>query len=359
MFCSNCGAKSERDWGFCAKCGMQLSKPPQESADNIDPKPSTDWAGLKSSYSDASSNPYKRKDSSGSNSKRKIGCGGIIFLLIFAGLISSAFRSANSPSEGSAEISPTPSASESPKTPITLEEAILKSSGQSLSEFALVNCEASASLDFDAAERRLSEFKSKFQNVETGRQAVKLLKSIKLPSTNFRSEFEADFLKNVNDRLSVIEGQINFDEYVKGGENWRDALASAILENCPLEGDYQETIEALVALENDANRVRTLSANVPWYPDGFSSYSSNLAIKFVKGRGCEYSSASCWNVDVISKDSCSYLYVEFNIFDRSGALIDYTNDAARNVSAGKVVKLSLTTFNDSASTGEITQLTCQ
>jgi hypothetical protein len=234
--------------------------------------------------------------------------------------------------------------------------------GSTIQELAKANCflfEPYTPEYFSRLAKEVPAVLPNYKKVKEPRKARAFIQDNELQQTNFLSDYQQAFNDGIKATLKVVEDRINFSTFVKGGDNWNEVMGEAILKECESLRDYPVVLSQVTELQNELDRIRGLSQNIPWYPDGFSTYTQDIAYKFVTGRGCDYSSASCWNIDVVSKLSCSYLYVELNILDSSGAIIDYTNDAARNVAAGQVVKLSLATFNDSASTGEITQITCQ
>lgn len=96
----------------------------------------------------------------------------------------------------------------------------------------------------------------------------------------------------------------------------------------------------------------------PWYPEGYEEYPDGLtAWKWVE-RGCRYSTASCVHADVVPKLGCQNLYVEVNVLDSSGAVIDWTNDTARAVNSGQVAKLEFAIFDDRAASVNLVEINC-
>ncbi len=287
---------------FCVNCGAKLERSWGHCSNCGAKTQTSETVSLKSPAPNLKSQP-----------KFKFGCGSVVLILIAAGFISSL--------SSSRELSnplPSESVSSSDRQELSLEEAIQKTMGASatIQELASVNCFLFEDYSTDFFMRLAEEIPAALPNykkVKEPRKALAFIQDNDLTSANFLSDYQKAFNRGVNATLKVVEDKIDFTIYAKGPENWNDIMGLAILSEC----------------------------------------------ESLRGRSCEYSSAYCWNVDVVSKASCSYLYLEFNVIDSSGAIVDYTNDAARNVGAGQVVKLSLTTFNDSASTGEITQLSCQ
>jgi len=227
--------------------------------------------------------------------KRRFGCLSIAALLFLIGVGVNAvnsFRSAPGPSQEQVQETQTA------LPVITLDEAIKQYENSNLTDFAIANCTLFDTLDFEEAS------------------------SVKYS----------------------IEG------------SWGQALKTTLIENCEKGTSFTEIEEKFLALKFEVNRVRTLYANLPWYPDGFELFDTNIAYKLAKGRGCDY--FDCWNYDVVTKVSCSSLYVEMNMFDSSGAIIGFTNDSARNVSAGQVVKMRFDDPYGDATSGRITEMSC-
>lgn len=126
------------------------------------------------------------------------------------------------------------------------------------------------------------------------------------------------------------------------------------LSHCGLE----ERVSDMEALSSQAVRIESLADNVPWYPQGFNVYKSgDVAWKWAD-RSCSYYSGVCWHMDVVSQVGCSSLYVEINVEDRSGSLVDWTNDTARGMSAGQVAELEFVSFTDGARTASVGEISC-
>tara|TARA_B110000503_G_scaffold128168_1_gene198781 strand:- start:517 stop:1608 length:1092 start_codon:yes stop_codon:yes gene_type:complete len=133
-------------------------------------------------------------------------------------------------------------------------------------------------------------------------------------------------------------------------------VRTAILSNCNLEDEYKN----VYALALKSKTTASQAADVPWYPDGFKIYSgdANVAWKWAD-RSCSYSSARCNHIDLVTKDGASFVYVEVTFLDSSGSYVDYSNDTARNLSAGQIAKLEFVTFSDSARSSQLSEISAR
>ena len=141
----------------------------------------------------------------------------------------------------------------------------------------------------------------------------------------------------------------------------QNALLQDLISICDVESQktgaatIASQIEIADALDKKVIQVTGLAASVPWYPDGFTEFDANIAYKYNKG-GCDY--FRCHNVSVISRTACSLMYAEMTLLDSSGANVGFSNDTASSVQPNQIVKLRFDVIEDSASQGQLTQVTC-
>ncbi len=107
----------------------------------------------------------------------------------------------------------------------------------------------------------------------------------------------------------------------------------------------------------------TTVEDTSWIPAGFNSYlgDSNLAWRWgsKSETNCTYSDGSCWSIVAIAKNGCPRsLYGEINIFDSNDVQISYTNDTLGTVAPMQKVKLTFDTFEESASSANISRFSC-
>jgi hypothetical protein len=82
-----------------------------------------------------------------------------------------------------------------------------------------------------------------------------------------------------------------------------------------------------------------------WESEGYIDAGSVWARKLDEDDpsypSCTYSSMSCYFLEVVPKYGCSSLYVQANITDSSGRVVDQTNDLLSNLEADKVALVEL------------------
>lgn len=101
----------------------------------------------------------------------------------------------------------------------------------------------------------------------------------------------------------------------------------------------------------------------PWGPKGYEVIdfgAGPIAFRWLKsGFSCTLPGSSCWGMYVIPKEGCSTsLSVDLSITSRDGTVVDSAADFAGSVAPGQKAKLTFTTFEDSASSASITDITC-
>ena len=98
-----------------------------------------------------------------------------------------------------------------------------------------------------------------------------------------------------------------------------------------------------------------------WIPSDFNGYSkdSNIAWRWAKGKEFDCDYGSCWGIMILTKDGCSSMYAEINIFDKNDIQIDWTNESTSIIQPMQKVLLSFSTFNDSAQSASIAEFNCR
>jgi hypothetical protein len=105
----------------------------------------------------------------------------------------------------------------------------------------------------------------------------------------------------------------------------------------------------------------TPTAAGPDYPSGFKEWplGEGIAYKFATADvDCSYYD-SCVNVVVYSEYGCpSGLYVEANILDSSGTVVDYANDMLGSLGADQKARLILGAMSSAGSTYSLEEIAC-
>ena len=63
-------------------------------------------------------------------------------------------------------------------------------------------------------------------------------------------------------------------------------------------------------------------------------------------------------MDVVTWIGCQNLYVEVNFLDSTNSVVDWSNDTARGLRAGDRVKLEFVSFDDSARSTRLVEISC-
>ena len=87
-------------------------------------------------------------------------------------------------------------------------------------------------------------------------------------------------------------------------------------------------------------------ADNSWVPTGFTKFRLNPFMAYKKnGTSCS-SYGACFTFDLVTNKYCSSVYISANL-EKNGVVIDFTNDTANGISAGKTVKMKLQWTEDS------------
>jgi hypothetical protein len=106
-----------------------------------------------------------------------------------------------------------------------------------------------------------------------------------------------------------------------------------------------------------------LVESAPEFPDGFEDAGNGLALRFMETSAPEFDCSyldSCSVVELFSYSGCpSGGYIEANILNGAGTIVDYTNDSIPSMGVGDRYNSVLGSMgNGSGLTTKITELTC-
>jgi hypothetical protein len=129
---------------------------------------------------------------------------------------------------------------------------------------------------------------------------------------------------------------------------------------CHLSRRVTQTEHVLGLANNRETTIRDMAANVPWYPKGWFEWDDgSVAYKWTHGACDSYGASGCWTMRVISQNGCpDGLYVEINIENASGTVIDYSNDSLGSLSSGQQAALEFVTYEGAADTAQLTDVSC-
>jgi hypothetical protein len=100
---------------------------------------------------------------------------------------------------------------------------------------------------------------------------------------------------------------------------------------------------------------------VEWYPEGYSRFSDDLALKWVDAansggctNGCRYST-----MEVISSRGCPRgLYVEVN-FLSGGVIVDWSNDTVPSLATSQVAQLQFVSYETNIDSTQVASMSCR
>jgi len=84
-----------------------------------------------------------------------------------------------------------------------------------------------------------------------------------------------------------------------------------------------------------------------WVPKGFELYNDNIAVRWRKSGeiSCGYRD-TCYQMELVSKEGCSYLYAELTRLNSAGDNVGMTNDTTSNLEPGQNAVLTFSAFDD-------------
>lgn len=145
----------------------------------------------------------------------------------------------------------------------------------------------------------------------------------------------------VAEKLEQLYAASNRDEKAAAVQkkDWESQWETLNLSNCNLSDSFTSKISELDATSIEFTRVESLANSKPWYPNGFSQHSSELAYKWYEGEAdpCE-SECSYWAIDVISKSGCSSISVTIEVVVNT-SLVETLSSSSGSVQPGEKVRL--------------------
>lgn len=327
MFCVNCGSKLEESWSHCAKCGSQRGSAAPVSAKvqvSVEPQ---------------------------SAPKKRLGCLGVLFIVIVVGAITSAFTGGDD--------EPNPSASPtltSIKEAMPFDEAVRLARGQNLAEFAASSCSQIKTDSIGEVGSALARFNEKASSITEPRKALAFL-SDQTGAGELLGEHERNLNIVLTDLVASIRDQVDTTKYTVNDSGWVAELKLLVITNCPDLGSLKSLEERAEEYERQSNRLQALADSVPWFPDGYSPFGidSRFAYKNLGGT-CDIGD-SCARFKLVGNVSCQDLYIEVNFLDSAGVVVDWGNELL-TLPANQIALVDIGTYSDTA-TWQITELNCR
>lgn len=241
-------------------------------------------------------------------------------------------------------------------SPVSLNQAF---KGDELKVFASASCTVleraiEPPISFETYDGRLKALKKQTK----ARSAQKYVKNRTWVNEDFAEPYKASVKSSIEDVVNGKIATLRISPDRIDVAEWVAEFTPLVLETCGLQSDFDDTVDALEDLDNQADRVVALAATAPWYPEGYEeiSVNSNLAYKNGGGGNCGYFAESCASFRVVAKTACSMLYIEA-ADQRGGAQLSTSSDIKYSVKAMKTTRWVID-FYTNGSAYEITTATC-
>jgi hypothetical protein len=97
----------------------------------------------------------------------------------------------------------------------------------------------------------------------------------------------------------------------------------------------------------------------PWYPEGYTLWSSDLAWQWLDRSELDCSVDSCWGMFVMTRYGCpTSLWVELQITDPSGTVVDSLVDSVGTLERGQQARLSFSSIEEGPLQAEPVEMAC-
>lgn len=197
------------------------------------------------------------------------------------------------------------------------------------------------------------------------REAAAARTSIAMPDEGEFEDYVARIERAADTGLQAMFNESDRDDSAPAEQitRWSEEWLDYALDRCDLTTMYDEITSAYEGALRAVDRFETRAASVPWYPEGFSTITNEVAVDWVPGAGNSCYGCVYWTLDVVSKQPCSTgLYVEINIAEKSsGRVVDWTNDTLPYLDAYQVGRLQFEAYlsgRGSNYTAEVVDVRC-
>ncbi len=145
-------------------------------------------------------------------------------------------------------------------------------------------------------------------------------------------------------------------------------LASTLLVGCASESTSGEESAALASFRaemsaeaeaQDAEIAQLERAGFTNLNTSGTVYSKFLDQGDANYTDCGYSRGVCSVIEVVAINGCSSLYVEANIENSNGVVIDWANDSVQNLGAGDHAVMHFTSFESGAARIQMSEVNCR
>ena len=242
------------------------------------------------------------------------------------------------------------------------QETLVEAFGEDVLASAVTSCQPIAEVVENVPEQQIAAYADFLEEITDPRQALVVSQDGDFPSNPYASGYRDGVEAEAVTPLALLFRASERDDIAPADQiqRWESEWVDYALSACNVLGQYETNLQILVAADRSVDRIATMAANAPWYPEGFSEYSTDLAYRWSTNEGgWPCSGCSFWKITVVTKDGCpSGLYGEINI-SQGGSVVDWTNDLIAYLGPGDSALLTFIRYPyRSTLTGQLVDLTC-
>jgi hypothetical protein len=338
MLCQECGFENQGSHSFCVHCGKSLTRN-LNSAPMAEAKPSVPTVA-------SGVTPVATSYTSGGGSKRPVAVVLIVFLVLGGGV--ALFGGYQLWKEARLER--------------LAQESLSEAFGDEELENAVSNCGAIQDEVEDIPEQQIAAYAASLEGVSEPRDAYMTANQAEFPSQDYAPGYKRAVETTAKVGLNALYRESDRENIAPESQliRWEKQWFDHALETCGARAQYEGNLSLLTESDREFDRIRTMAANAPWYPEEFSEFSENLAYRWSTSEGgWPCNSCSFWKITVITKTGCpSGLYGEINIL-QGGVVVDWTNDLISYLGSGDTAQLTFTRYPYRSNfQGQLTELSC-
>lgn len=334
MKCDKCGASNSQRNSFCVSCGSTMTPPPPTPEPNPEPPVVSD--------PDTSALIDEQRP----KSRRPLAIVLVSILAIGLGF-------------GGTEVYQQWNEARLERL---AQETLVEAFGSEVLKKSVTSCSRIADVVENIPEQQIGAYADSLEVITDPRQALAVSQGGDFPSQPYTPAYRESVETEVMRGLTTLFRESERDDIAPAAQivRWESEWTDFALSDCGAREQYESNIQILVAADRSIDRIATMAANAPWYPEGFSEYSTDLAYRWSTNEGgWPCNNCSFWKMTVVTKTGCfGGLYGEINIL-RGGSVVDWTNDLINYVGPGETAVLTYKRYPYSSTlTGQLVELFC-
>lgn len=336
MNCDKCGAPNSGQNSFCVSCGSPVSLPPK--ARGSVPPPEVIRQPLAPRY-DPPADPTRKPSRP------------VAIVVISALAVGLGFAGVGLYQEWNEA-----------RLERLAQENLSEAFGEAILADAVTNCGSLRDVVENIPEERIAAYADSLEGLLDPRQALVTAQTADFPAAPYLPAYRDNVEREAAMGLTVLFQTSDRDDIAPPEQKarWKNQWIDFALAQCGALGQYESNVALLAEADRIFDRVREMAANAPWYPEGFSEYSSGLAYRWSTDEGgWPCNNCSFWKMTVLTKNGCPYgVYGEINIL-RRGSVVGWTNDLIDYLGPGETAILNYVRYPyRSALVGELVELSC-